>query len=286
MSPRSSPSPSVEAPPRPPGAPITTLETDPDDARLTRAERRVRTAAALSARAATRPLRRQAELLDYVVRLNMGVARSIARRYLGRGVDEDDLLQVAYLALTRAARDFDGTRDDDFLSYAVPTIRGELKKYFRDLGWVVRPPRRVQETQAQVMLAEGELVQSFGRTPTAEEIAEHLHAQVNDVLEAMAADGCFTPTSLDRLVGERDGRGGVTIGDLLAEIESDEPATSARIELGPVVRALSERDRRILYLRFFQGCTQQEIAEDIGVTQMQVSRLLTRILRDLRRDLS
>ena len=216
----------------------------------------------------------------------MGVARSVASRYRNRGVDDEDLLQVAYLALTRAARDYDPGRQDDFLSYAVPTIRGELKKYFRDLGWVVRPPRRIQETQAQVSRAEGELVQSFGRTPTAAEVADHLQAQVHDVLEAMAAEGCFSPTSLDKHVGRPDGgQGGISLGDLLAEVDPAEPATEARIELGPAMRRLSERDRRILYLRFFEECTQQEIADDIAVTQMQVSRLLTRILRDLRADL-
>ena len=95
----------------------------------------------------------------------MGVARSVASRYLNRGIEEDDLVQVAYAALTRAARDFDPSRHEDFLSYAVPTIRGELKKHFRDLGWTVRPPRRIQETQSRITRAEGELIQELGRSP-------------------------------------------------------------------------------------------------------------------------
>ena len=114
------------------------------DPALTRRQRRERTARALEASGETRSASRREELLDYVVRINMGVARSVASRYLNRGIEEDDLVQVAYAALTRAARDFDPGRHEDFLSYAVPTIRGELKKHFRDLGWTVRPPRRIQ----------------------------------------------------------------------------------------------------------------------------------------------
>lgn len=267
--------------------PITTLESDASqDQSLTRTERRRRTADALTESGGGGP-RSRADRLDDVVRLNMGVARSVVSRYANRGVETDDLLQVAYLALTRAARDFDPARDQDFLAYAVPTIRGEVKKYFRDLGWTVRPPRRVQETQARINRAEGELVQSFGRTPTAEEFAEHLDAAVLDVVEALAADGLFHLASLDRPVASVDGGStGPSLGDLIREPGDDTPAADARIALTPALRRLCERDRRILYLRFFEQRTQQEIADDIGVTQMQVSRLLTRILRDLRADLS
>ena len=141
------------------------LSDFPREPALTRRERRERTASALTASGSARSETRRQELLDYVVRINMGVARSVASRYPNRGIEEDDLVQVAYAALTRAARDFDPGRHEDFLSYAVPTIRGELKKHFRDHGWTVRPPRRVQETQARITRAEGELVQQYGRLP-------------------------------------------------------------------------------------------------------------------------
>lgn len=251
---------------------------------LTRRQRSERTAEALEAAHHAGPDDRQ-DLLDYVVQINMGVARSVASRYQRRGIDEDDLLQVAYLALTRAARDFDTERHKDFLSYAVPTIRGELKKHFRDHGWTVRPPRRVQETQARIAAGEAELLQRLGRSPTPSELAAHLGADLDDVIEALGADGCFTPTSLDRPVTRTDDAAAGTLGDLLGEADPDQPAAEARIALAPVVRRLKERDRRILFLRFFEDCTQQEIAEEIGVTQMQVSRLIARIMRDLRRDL-
>jgi RNA polymerase sigma-B factor len=256
-----------------------------DETSLTRRQRSELTADALVAASQERGARRR-ELLDHVVRMNMGVARSIAGRYQHRGIDEDDLLQVAYLALTRAARDFDASRHKDFLSYAVPTIRGELKKHFRDHGWTVRPPRRVQETQARIAAGEAELVQSLGRAPTPEETAAHVGAELSDVLEALGADGCFTPTSLDRPVQRADEPSAGTLGDLIGGEDAETPAAEARMALAPVVRRLKERDRRILYLRFFEDCTQQEIAEEIGVTQMQVSRLIARIMRDLRRDLT
>jgi RNA polymerase sigma-B factor len=266
---------------------MSTISADlDDDSHLTRRQRRERTARALAASGTTRSKSRREELLDYVVRINMGVARSVASRYVNRGIEEDDLVQVAYAALTRAARDFDPGRHEDFLSYAVPTIRGELKKHFRDLGWTVRPPRRVQETQARMTRAEAELVQQLGRSPRPSEIAAHLGMEVDDVVEAMSADGCFAPSSLDRPLTNADGGGLATVGDLLGEEDLLQPAAEARVTLAPVVRRLKERDRRILYMRFFEERTQQEIADDIGVTQMQVSRLLSRIMRDLRADLT
>ena len=267
---------------------LSTLPVDlahPDQRGLTRQQRRDHTAEALTAAAATSDTERRRELLDFVVRINMEVARSVANRFLNRGIEEDDLLQVAYVALTRAARGFDPGRHDEFLSYAVPCIRGELKKHFRDRGWTVRPPRRIQETQARVAASDAELCQRLGRSPRPSEYAEHLDVAVDDVIEALSADGCFTPTSLDRPMTDADGSGYATIGDLLGEEDADRMAAEARTTLAPVVRRLKERDRRILYLRFFEDRTQQEIAGEIGVTQMQVSRLLSRILRDLRTEL-
>lgn len=251
---------------------------------LTRLQRRERTARALAASGRVHGARRL-ELLDYVVRLNMGVAASVAKRFAHRGIEEDDLVQVAYTALIGAARGFDPGREQDFLSYAVPTIRGELKKHFRDRGWAVRPPRRIQEIQARITRAEGDLAQDLGRQPRPSELAAHLGVEMDDVTEALAAGGCFAPSSLDRSVAGPGGTGSATVGDLLGEEDRSQDAAEARLALAPVVRRLSERDRRILYMRYFEERTQQQIGEAIGVTQMQVSRLLARIMRDLRADL-
>lgn len=222
-------------------------------------------------------------MLDRVVVLNMGVARRIASRFRSRGVPSEDLEQVAYLALTRAARDFDASSGHDFLDYAVPTIRGELKKHFRDHGWMIRPPRRLQDLQAEVRETSAELEHRLHRRPTVAEVAEEIGAEEVSVHEAMAAMGCFKPSSLDVPL---QGEGTVTtLGDTLADSDTgDFDAAEARLLLGPLVRNLGERDRRIVELRFFAGCTQQEIADDIGVTQMQVSRLLAKIMRSLRRE--
>jgi RNA polymerase sigma-B factor len=221
-------------------------------------------------------------LLDQVVLLNMCVATAIVSRYRRRGVPDDDLQQVAYLALVKAARGYDPSTGNDFLAYAVPTMRGEVKKYFRDHAWGVRPPRRIQELQSRISLASSELAFELGRSPRPSEVARHLGEDLEAVTEALASDGCFSPTSLDRTVGVE---GDATLGDLLGAEDSSRDAAEARVALGPVIRRLSPRDRTILTLRFFHGLTQQEIAQEIGVTQMQVSRLLTRILRDLRADL-
>lgn len=208
------------------------------------------------------------------------LARSLAARYRNRGIDLDDLTQAANLALTKAARGFDPRTGTSFLAYAVPTIRGEIRRYFRDCGWAVRPTRRIQELQARIGAANETLVQQLGRSPRPSEVAAHLDVCLDDVTEALAADGCFAPTSLDRPV--TDDHGSCSLGELLGGLDPGAAGAEARVMLGPAVRALEERDRLILRRRFFDGWTQQEIGDEIGVTQMQVSRLLHRILGTLR----
>lgn len=225
----------------------------------------------------------KAALRAEVVVLNMGVARAIAHRYRQRGLAEDDLVQAAYVGLVKAVNGFDPSHERDFLSYAVPTVTGEVKRYFRDFGWTVRPPRRVQELQGSIAKTSSAMTQTLGRSPRPSEVAARLGIDVEQVIEALAADGAFTPASLDVPVGED---GAATLGDLLPDEEMEFASAEARVVLGPAVRRLARRDRRILELRFFQGWTQEQIAQDIGVTQMQVSRLLSRILKDLRAELS
>ena len=217
-----------------------------------------------------------------LIETNAGVARSMASRYRNRGIELDDLEQVALLGLTKAAQRFDPSAGHDFLSYAVPTIRGELRRHFRDSGWMVRPPRRVQDLQARISRAQDELESRLGRSPRPTEVAAHLDTELEDVVEALTADGCFTPTSLDGPVGD----GSSSLGDLLGFEDRAVVAAEARIVLEPVVGKLSPRDRRILHLRFVEERTQQEIADEIGLTQAQVSRVLTRILAGLKADLS
>jgi RNA polymerase sigma-B factor len=221
------------------------------------------------------------ELIAELIRLNMPVARSIAVRYRRRGIAEEDLEQVAYLALVRVAHSYDHSSGHDFLSYAVPSIRGEVRRHFRDVGWMVRPPRRVQELQSRIASAESTLSSELGHPPTPAELADELDVSCDDVEEALAANGCFTPTSLDQAAHD-DAAG--SLGDRLGVDEPGLAAAEARVVLAPALRRLGERDQLIVRMRFFAQRTQQEIADEIGVTQMQVSRLLGRICKDLRED--
>jgi RNA polymerase sigma-B factor len=219
-------------------------------------------------------------LQNEVVEVHLGLARAIALRYRGRGIHEDDLIQAAAMALLKAARGFDVDKGAEFLSYAAVTITGEVKRQFRDHGWMVRPPRPIQKLQMDISRVEGVLTQTLGRSPRVTEVAQYLEVSVDSVVEALSSDGCFTPTSLDSPVGAE---GSSNLGDLLsADESSDQRAAEARVMLAPAVRKLGEREQRVLFLRFFKQRTQTEIAEEIGVTQMQVSRILTRVLHQLR----
>jgi RNA polymerase sigma-B factor len=219
------------------------------------------------------------EILEEVILLNRCVAESIAVRYAGRGIASDDLRQVAYEGLVKAVQRFDPESGKDLLTFAVPTIRGELRRHFRDHGWSVRPPRRIQELQQRINRADEDLRQRLGREPTTDEVAEDLGIEVAEYDRAMEAYGCFSPTSLDQPTGIDGGR---SLGETLVEEAPETSASEARLTLAPVVRELPARDRRILYLRFFEDRTQSEIGDELGVTQMQVSRLLSGIFDKLR----
>lgn len=233
----------------------------------------------LRARASTGATRTRYE--NEVVALNLPVARDIARGYRNRGIADDDLDQVASLGLVKAVRAFDPTLGDDFLSFAVPTLRGELRRHFRDAGWTVRPPRSVQETQAAAVSAEAELSQRLGRQPGVEEIAAHLGLTVTLVRDALTADGCYAPLSLDAPRQAMEESPVARMGD-------EDPAfasTEARLALLPLLVGLGERERTIVGMRFFDHRTQAEIGEAVGVSQEQVSRLLAGILTRLRTEL-
>jgi RNA polymerase sigma-B factor len=252
---------------------------------LTRAERAAATEELLDrAHHATDPERRRA-LLDEVVLINRGVADAVASRYRRRGVPLEDLQQAAYEGLVKAVGRWDPDHGKDLLTYAVPTIRGELQRHFRDHGWTVRPPRRVQELQWQVNACISDLTQELGHEPSANEVQQRLDITDEEYVDAVTAFGCFQPASLDQPVGAESA---ATLGEMLPdaathdEVPDELSAAEARVSLGPAVRSLPSRDRRIIYLRFFEEQTQEQIGAELGVTQMQVSRLLARILRDLR----
>lgn len=218
-------------------------------------------------------------LQDEVVVMHMGLARAVAARYRGRGISDEDLTQAAAMALLKAARRFDPSHGVEFLSYAVVTMKGEVKRQFRDFGWMVRPTRPIQKLQSDVARAQSDLTQVLGRSPRVPEVADHLGVTEDEVLEALSADGCFTPTSLDMPLGDQ---GSTLLGDTLVTEDTALDEAEARVLLMPAMRALPERERHILYLRFFKQLSQSQIAAEVGVTQMQVSRILARVMVQLR----
>lgn len=224
----------------------------------------------------------QQAVLDEIVLLNAGVAEALAGRYAQRGADLDDLVQVAYLGLVKAVQGYRIGEGPGFLAYAVPTISGEIKRYFRDHGWMVRPPRRLQELRSAAVATAADLEQAWGRPPTKAELAKDLGVPVDELAEAEQSRAGFSALSLDAPVRSD---GSIPLGDMLV----DEADAFARIDdaemLRPALATLSPRDRQILLLRFVRGLTQEQIGQEIGVSQMQVSRLLSRILAGLREQL-
>jgi RNA polymerase sigma-B factor len=268
---------------------LSTLSTRPDDGvdeRVDDRARSARTKALFEARAATEDPGERKRLHEEIVTINLGVADSLAQRYSARGLPIDDLVQEARLALVRVVESFRPEYGHDFLSYAVPSILGALRKQFRDSGWTVRPPRRIQEAQQAINRTRSDLLQQLGREPRVSELAEMLDLDEETVIEALSADGCYTPASLDRPVGgeaESDA-GGRTLGSVLGTDDPDYASCEARVMLRPLLARLESRDRTVLRLRFVDGLTQREVGEEIGVTQMQVSRILSRIFNTLREE--
>ncbi|WP_328525525.1 SigB/SigF/SigG family RNA polymerase sigma factor [Kribbella sp. NBC_00359] len=234
----------------------------------------------LSRRAAATDHEVRQALLEQAIELNLGIAHSIASRFHGRGVEADDLNQVASLGLVKAAHSYDPTTDTPFLAYAVPTIRGEVKRYFRDCSWTIRIPRRLQELQGSIGAARPGLVQDLHREPTLRELADAIGADVEEVTAALSADGCFAVMSLDRPL---DGDDAVPLAETLAVDDTSYERFENVAVLEPALNSLPPRERRIVTLRFVEEQTQADIGAEIGVSQMQVSRLLRGILGRLRR---
>lgn len=216
--------------------------------------------------------------VEALVSSHLPLAHRLARRYAGRGMNSEDMRQVAAMGLVKAARGFDPKRGGHFPSYAVPTITGELRRHFRDQGWWVRPPRAIQEMRPSVTNAEQVLQQELGRAPTDAELAAEADVDVAQVREVHTLASCFSPRSIDSATAA----GGHAPTEVM---ESEDPAmeqVETRLAVEAALSELPARDQRIIRMRFTDELTQEEIGQRIGVTQMQVSRLLTRILRDLR----
>lgn len=208
------------------------------------------------------------------------LAERLARRFRHRGVDGDDLSQVATIGLIQAVDRFDPTRGSAFVHFAVPTIVGELKRYFRDRGWSMRVSRRMQELYLDINRVSPQLSQDLGRWPTAEDLAQHLNVTTEDVVAGMHCAQAYRINSLNVAVSGEDGD--VELGELIGETDSTLESVPDVHAVRQYVKELPDREQRILTLRFVCGYNQAQIAEQIGVSQMHVSRLLSRCLAQLR----
>ncbi|MGQ0840121.1 SigB/SigF/SigG family RNA polymerase sigma factor [Actinokineospora sp.] len=224
--------------------------------------------------------RRRGDLRATLVTGHLPLAEHIALRFAHRGVPREDLTQVATVGLIHAVDRFDPDRGVDFLSYAVPTIMGEVRRHFRDTAWSVRVPRRLKELHLAIAAASGELSQRVGRAPTPSELAEHLGMSREDVYEGLAAGQVYQSVSLDEALS--DSAASNPLGDTLGVDDAALDGVDNHESLRPLIAALPERERHILLLRFFRNMTQTQIAERLGISQMHVSRLLTRTLGQLR----
>jgi RNA polymerase sigma-B factor len=219
---------------------------------------------------------------DVIIERCLPLADHIARRFSNRGEPLEDLIQVARMGLIQAVNRFDAENGTDFLAFAVPTMMGEVRRYFRDHGWSVKVPRRMKELGPQLNRASEELSQQFGRAPTASEIASHLELDREEVVQAQIASSAYSTLSSDAPgpgAADDDGRSvGSSLGDLDVNLDKVLDVETVR----PLVAALPERQQTVLMLRFFENMTQTQIAQRLGISQMHVSRLLARSLATLR----
>ncbi|MFF0427268.1 RNA polymerase sigma factor SigF [Streptomyces sp. NPDC004520] len=224
----------------------------------------------------------KAELRNRLVRMHLPLVEHLARRFRNRGEPLDDLTQVATIGLIKSVDRFDPERGVEFSTYATPTVVGEIKRHFRDKGWAVRVPRRLQELRLSLTTATAELSQLHGRSPTVHELAERLGISEEEVLEGLESANAYSTLSLD--VPDTDDESPAVADTLGAEDEALE-GVEYRESLKPLLEDLPPREKRILLLRFFGNMTQSQIAQEVGISQMHVSRLLARTLAQLREKL-
>jgi RNA polymerase sigma-B factor len=241
-----------------------------------------RTSALFEAMTSTDDAQEASRLRGELVELHLPLAEYLARRFGNRGEPHEDLVQVATIGLIKAIDRFDLERGVAFSTYATPTIVGEIKRHFRDRGWTIRVPRRLQEVQAVINQAVSDLGQELGRSPTVAELARKIGMSEEEILEGLESANAYSPLSLD--APDPSGEVGAVI-EQLGDYDDALDAVVDRETVKPLLDQLDARAKRILLLRFFRNMTQSQIAEELGISQMHVSRLLSRTLAELRRKL-
>lgn len=222
---------------------------------------------------------------DDLVRLHLPLVEHCARRFRNRGEPFEDLVQVGTIGLIKAVDRFDTDRGVEFSTYATPTIIGEVKRYFRDKGWAIHVPRRLQELRMQISATTAELNQSLGRSPTPSELAEVIGCSTEEIIEGIESSNAYSTLSLD--AGSDNGEdGALTMLDTMGVDDAGLEHVELRESLKPLLEQLPPREKNILLLRFFKNMTQSQIAAEVGVSQMHVSRLLNKTLEHLREALA
>jgi RNA polymerase sigma-B factor len=221
------------------------------------------------------------QLKSEIVESHVGLVRFLVRRYTGKGESYDDLVQVGMLGLLGAIDRYEPARGVRFATFARPSVLGELKRHFRDKTWAARVPRRLQELSLSISTAEAELFQELGRSPTPAEVAALVGVEEDDVLEANEAARSYSAVSIDQPLDAGDGETG-SLADLIGDPDPEMDKLENLTALEPALAELSPYDRRLLHMRFFRGMVQSDIAAELGVSQMQISRQLARILARLR----
>jgi RNA polymerase sigma-B factor len=230
------------------------------------------------------PEHERARLRDELVRLHLPLVEHFARRFLNRGEPFDDLLQVGTIGLIKAIDRFDLERGVEFSTYATPTIVGEIKRHFRDRGWAIRVPRRLQELRLTITTATAELTQEHGRSPTVAELAERVGVPEEEIIEGLESSNAYSTLSLDAPDSSEDSA--LSMIDVIGGDDEALEHVENRETIKPLLEGLDPREKHILTLRFFKGMTQSQIAAEIGISQMHVSRLLARTLLKLRSSLA
>ncbi len=227
---------------------------------------------------------RDLRVRNALVRDHQWIAVHCARRFAHRGEPMDDLVQVAQLGLLKAVERFDPSHKVVFSTFAVPTVTGELRRHFRDHTWPVRVPRRVKELYLELSSSIESLGHELGRPPRVDEIAASMRSSVDEVLEAIEAGAAYRTTSLAP-AADSDDDAERTEAALVGDIDASLVGADTRVSVRQLVNELPERERRVVYLRFFEGFTQSEIADEVGISQVHISRILRDTLRRLRRGL-
>lgn len=230
-------------------------------------------------------LTKNIEIRNELISRHLYIAEILSKKFLNKGIDYEDIFQVASLGLIYAIERFDITKGFEFSSFATPTIIGEIKKYFRDKGWSIRVPRRIQELSKKINVSKNHLQQTLQRTPTISDIAEYLGNTEEEIIEAMEASQVYTPRSLDLTYDNNGEDKDVQLLDIIGEIDKSFDRIENKDFLNKAIEKLNEVEKKVLKDRFFNNKTQMEVADELKVSQMTISRMEKRIIEKFKKEL-